>query len=194
MRRQILASAAVLTFVLVAACASPGELDADGHAYQLDEDAHLVAAQGPGLVPDQIHDLQPADLPQIPAWEYLDAASLGELTEGIPATFSGSLGHQGYSVGRVIVPGEGQLRVDPSYCGAGNTGCVVYVAVDRDGDTMLEASEVEAYADGRLGEVAEAAVDGGVWWIFVTGSVPEVDGFVVEVLWSVPGGSDGTAS
>ena len=194
MSRHFLAFAAVSTFAFVAACASPEAVDADGHALLLQDQGDLVAAQGPGLSPDVMLDLLPSDQPQVPAWEYLDASPLGEMIEGIPTVFSGTLGHGGYAVAQFVVPGEGQLRVDPSYCGAGNTGCVVYLAVDRDGDTMLEASEVEGFANGQLGEVVEVTADGGVWTVFVAGSHPEVDGFVVEILWSVPGGSDGTAS
>lgn len=191
---RILALISLATLTVLCACASPGDVDSDAWAFRADIEA-VFAAADLELDEDTMLNLASADDPAVPAWEYLDAVELGELSEAVPRAFSGDLGYQGYQVAEVVVPaGGGQLRVDPSYCGSGNTGCVVYVAVDRDGDTMLEADEVEAWADGRLGQVAEANADGGVWSIFVTGSVAAVDGFVVEVLWSVAGGSDGTAS
>ncbi len=190
---RILALVSIATFTVLCACSSPGDVDTDAWAFQAEMEA-VFAASDLDLDQETLLNLAGADDP-VPAWEYLDAAPMGELTEGIPRVFSGDISYQGYAVAEVVVPASGgELRVDPSYCGTGNTGCVVYVAVDRDGDTMLEASEVEATADGRLGEVAEASVDGGVWTVFVAGSVASVDGFVVEVLWSVAGGSDGTAS
>ena len=194
MSRSILALVSITNLTVLAACATPGDVDSDAWAWRADIELVFASADGLALDAETMLDLVTADDPAVPAWEYLDAAPMGELTEAAPLVFSGDLGHQGYSVAEVVVPAGGQLRVDPSYCGSGNTGCVVYVAVDWDGDTMLEVSEVEAYADGRLGEVAEATVGGGVWSIFVSGSIAAVDGFVVEILWSVPGGSDGTAS
>ena len=189
---RFLALLAIATLTLLSACAT-GDVDTDAWAFQAELEA-VFAAADLELDEETLLELAGDDNPSTPAWEYVEAAELGTLDEAAPRVFSGDIGYQGYEVAEVVLPGAGQLVVDPSWCGSGNTGCVVYVAADKDGDTMLEADEVAAYADGRLGEVAVANVDGGVWSVFVSGSIAAVDGFVVEILWSVPGGSDGTAS
>jgi hypothetical protein len=185
-------------FTLLVGCAVAPDLETgsaaciEGDGYELESAADYDLPTEPDAYVPLHEEATDDEEPQTtPEWDFGFAAPLADMDEAAPMVFAGDYAGMPFAAATFEVPAEGLLRADTSYCGA--DACKVWLASDKDGDGVLDENEVVSTADSMQGEAAEAWVEAGEWTLFVAPHEGATS-FIVELLWSNPGGSDGTAS